>query len=106
METFYGDGHIPGGTESERVEMDIDWDRKQIEVRLPQTKGAITAWPGLLVQTFGKDEAAFRTKGIPPLDVNWWHVIRYSEKELWVMVLGLPNKEGVWPNCSFGLKRL
>ena len=106
METFYGSGHMPGDTKPGRVELDVDWARKDVEVRLPQIKGAITAWPGLLVQTFGADEAAFRTKGIPPLDIHWWHIVRYSEKNLWVMVLGLPNTEGMWPTCSFGLKRL
>ena len=106
MDTFYGSGHIPGYTKPGRVELDVDWDRKEIEVRLPQTKGAITGWPGLLVQTFGKDEALFRTKGIPPLDIHWWHIVRYSKENLWVMVLGLPNTEGVWPTCSFGLKKL
>jgi len=106
METFYGSSHMPGDPKLGRVELDVDWARKDIEVRLPQIKGAITAWPGLLVQTFGADEAAFRTKGIPPLGTHWWHMVRYSEKNLWVMVLGLPNTEGMWPTCSFGLKRL
>jgi len=106
METFYGSGHMPGDPKLGRVELDIDWTKKEIEVRLPQAKGAITSWPGLLVQTFGTDEAAFRTKGLPPLVTHWWHIVRYSEKNLWVMVLGLPDVEGVWPTCSFGLKRL
>jgi len=106
METFLGTGHLPGAPKPWRVELDVDWEKKETEVRLPEAEGGVTQWPGLLVQTFGRDEAAFRTRGIPPLDTHWWHIVRYSDRDLWVMVLGLPNREGVWPNCSFGLKRM
>jgi len=106
METYYGEGHIPGTQKPGRVELNIEWEKKEIEVHLPEAAGGVTQWPGLLVQTFGNDEAAFRTKGIPGLGTHWWHIVRYSEENLWVMVLGLPNTEGVWPTCSFGLKKL
>jgi hypothetical protein len=106
METFYGNGNIPGESTPWRVELDIDWEQKDIQVRLPQAPGGITQWPGLLVHTFGHDEAVFRTKGIPPLGTHWWHVARYSTGDAWVMVLALPNAEGVWPACSFGLRKL
>lgn len=106
METYYGDGNIPGAPKHGRVELSIDWPKKEVEVHLPEASGGVTQWPGLLAQTFGMDEAVFRTKGIPTLGTHWWHVVRYSDNNLWVLVLGLPNTEGVWPTCSFGLKRL
>jgi hypothetical protein len=106
MDTFFGSGSIPGAARAWTVELDIDWTKKEVEVRLPQAPGGITTWPGLLVQTFGTDEAVFRTKGIPPLGTHWWHMVRYSKENLWVMVLALPNTEGVWPTCSFGLKKM
>ena len=103
MDTFYGTGHMPGASKAWPMKLDVDWIKKEIEVRLEDPAEATRSWPGLLVQTFGTDEAAFRTKGIPPLGTHWWHVVRYSKTNLWVMVLGLPSVEGVWPNCSFGL---
>jgi len=106
METYYGDAHIPGTIQPGRVELNIEWTKKEAEVRLPDVSGGVTEWPGLLIQTFGRDEAVFRTKGIPTLTTHWWHIVRYSDSNIWVMVLGLPNTEGVWPTCSFGLKRL
>lgn len=106
METFYGNGTIPGVSKAWRVELDIDWAKKEIQVHLPQAKGAITQWPGLLVETFGTDEAVFRTKGIPPLGTHWWHIARYSMSDAWALVLGLPSKDGLWPSCSFGLRKL
>ncbi|OGO05155.1 MAG: hypothetical protein A2Y91_03745 [Chloroflexi bacterium RBG_13_54_8] len=106
MDTFYGTGRIPGAAKAWPVELDIDWAKKEIEVRLQQPTEATKSWPGLLVQAFGADEAAFRTKGIPPLGTHWWHIVRYTKANLWVMVLGLPDIEGVWPTCSFGLKSM
>jgi len=104
MDTFFGIGHIPGTEKAWPVELDVDWTKKEIEVRLEQPAEATKSWPGLLVQTFGTNEAAFRTKGIPPLGTHWWHIVRYTKANLWVMVLGLPDIEGLWPTCSFGLK--
>lgn len=106
METYYGDGHVPGALKTGRVELTIDWTKKEVEVCLPEAPGGITEWPGLLTQTFGIDEAVFRTKGIPTLATHWWHIVRYSDNNIWVIVLGLPNNEGVWPICSFSLKKL
>lgn len=106
METYYGDAHIPGALKSGRVELNIDWENKEVEVHIPGAPEGVTEWPGLLTQTFGRDEAVFRTKGIPALATHWWHVVRHSDSNIWVIVLGLPDTEGVWPTCSFDLKRL
>lgn len=106
MDTFYGTGRIPGIANAWPVELDIDWTKKEIEVRLQQPTEATKSWPGLLVQTFGADEAVFRTKGILPLGTHWWHAVRYKKANLWVMVLGLPDVEGVWPTCSFALRSM
>jgi hypothetical protein len=106
METYYGEGHIPGAPKPGRIELNIDWANKEVEVHLPEAQGGVTEWPGLLLQTFGRDEAVFRTKGIPKLSTHWWHTVRYSDDHIFVMVLGLPNSEGIWPTCSFSLKRL
>ena len=106
METYYGEGHIPGAPKSGRVELEIDWVKKEVEVHLPKALGGVTEWPGLLIQAFGTDEVAFRTKGIPAHGTHWWHAVRLSGNNLSVIVLGLPNTEGVWPTCTFTLKKL
>lgn len=106
METYYGEGHIPGTPKQGRVELNIDWTSSEVEVHLPEAPGGVTEWPGLLTKTFGRDEAVFRTKGIPALSTHWWHIVRCSDNNIWVIVLGLPDTEGIWPTCSFSLKRL
>src|SRR4030042_223153 len=105
METFRGSGHIPGAPKGWDVELDADWEKKEFVVRIPEARARLTEWPGLMVQTIGEEEAVFRTRGIPPLQIHWWHVVRSSGGDLWGMVLAPPNEEGLWLNCALRLKK-
>ena len=106
METFRGKAHLPGADKEWDVELEIDWQNKEVNVHIDQAPGGITDWPGLVVQTFGPlDEVAFRTKGIPSLFTHWWHFVRGAQGDLWGIVLGLPDAEGRWRTCMIALEK-
>ena len=67
MEIFHGKAHLPGADKEWNVKLEIDWGKKEINVHIDETPSGIADWPGLVVQTFGTEEIAFRTKGIPSL---------------------------------------
>jgi hypothetical protein len=105
METFRGSGHLPGAPKVWEIELDTDWDKKEFTVRIPAARAQLTEWPGLMVQTIGSEEAVFRTHGIPPLQVHWWHVVKNPTGVLWVMVLVPAHDEGIWLNCGLRLEK-
>jgi len=107
METFRGRAHLPGADKEWGMELELDWNKKEVSVRIPEAPGGVTTWPGLLVQTFDSYEIAFRTKGIPPLLTHWWHLVRMEDNgDFWGMVLGLPNVGGEWRTCVVALRRI
>jgi len=106
LETFRGSGHLPGAPKVWDVELDADWEKKEFVVRIPASGAKFTEWPGLMVQTIGDEEAVFRTRGIPPLQIHWWHVVKNSTGDLWVMVLVPPNEQGIWLNCGLRLEKI
>jgi len=105
LETFHGSGHLPGAPKVWDIELDADWEKKEFTVRIPAARANLTEWPGLMVQTIGAEEAVFRTRGIPPLQIHWWHVVRNRAGGLWAMVLVPPNEEGTWLNCGLRLEK-
>ncbi len=106
MEKFHGSGHIPGAPKIWNIDLNADWEKKEFSVHIPDAEQKITEWPGLMVQTIGNEEAIFRTRGIPPLQIHWWHVVKNASGDVWVMVLTLPNDEGVWLDCGLLLKKV
>ena len=107
METFRGKGHLPGTDKERDIEIEIDWQAKEASVHVEGVAEGVVDWPGLVVQTFGPmDEVAFRTKGIPQLFTHWWHLVRNGTGGLWGIVLGLPDKDGVWRTCTLRLDRV
>ena len=76
METFRGRAHLPGVDKEWSIGLELDWDKKEVNVHIDEAPGSITTWPGLVVQTFGTYEIAFKTKGIPPVLTHWWHFAR------------------------------
>lgn len=107
METFCGKAHLPGTDGEWDLQLEIDWNDKEVSVHIDQAPGGITDWPGLAVQTFGPvDEVVFRTKGIPQLFTHWWHFVRSGNGDLWGMVLGLPDAKGIWRTCSVSLEKV
>ena len=67
METCHDKAHLPGADREWELELEIDWDTKEINVHIEEALNGITDWPSLVINTFGpRDEIAFRTKGIPP----------------------------------------
>jgi hypothetical protein len=107
METFRGQGHLPGADRPWNIEVAIDWQTKEVNVRIDEAPGGITEWPGLVVQTFGPmEEIAFRTKGIPSLFTHWWHFARGGSGDLWGIVLATPDAQGVWRTCPLKLSRV
>ncbi len=106
MEIFHGKAHLPGTDTEWNIELEIDWDSKEVNVRIDEAPGGIHDWPGLAVQTFGPlDEIVFRTKGIPRLFTHWWHFVRSGSGDLWGIILGTPDAEGIWRTCPMLLKR-
>jgi len=105
METFRGSGHLPGALKVWDVELDADWQKKEFTVHIPAARAKLTDWPGLMVQTVGDEEAIFRTRGIPPLQIHWWHVVRNTAGGLWAMVLVPASEEGIWLNCGLRLDK-
>ena len=105
MESFRGRAHLPGGDRVWNIELEIDWNSKEVNVHIDDAPAEVTDWPGLVVQTFGPmDEIVFRTKGIPPLFTHWWHFVRNTATGgLWGIVLGLPDVAGVWRTCILSL---
>jgi len=106
MEVFHGKAHLPGANKDWDIELEIDWGKKEVNVHIDEAPGSVSDWPGLVVQTFGPmDEIAFRTKGIPPLFTHWWHFVRSGSGDLWGIVLGLPDAQGVWRTCPVPLEK-
>jgi hypothetical protein len=105
MNKYSGIGHILGTPGHWDIELEVDWTKKEFIVHLPRSGAKITEFPGLLVQTIGTDEAVFRTRGISPLQIHWWHVIKAPQGNLWAMVLALPDEKGTWLFCSLPLKK-
>ena len=106
METFNGRAHLPGADKEWGIELDLDWDEHEAYVRIPEAPGGVTTWPGLLVQTFGKYEVVFRTKGIPPLRTHWWHLVRLGSRDLWGIIVSLPDKDQKWTTCLVEMKQV
>ena len=107
METFSGRGHLPGTDRERDIEVEIDWMTKEVNVHIEGITEGISDWPGLVPQTFGPmDEIVFRTKGIPRLFTHWWHFVRNGSGGLWGIVLGLPDRDGVWRTCSLQLEKV
>ena len=106
METFRGKAHLPGADREWNLELEIDWGKKEVNVHIDEAPDSVTDWPGLVVQTFGIEEIVFRTKGIPPLFTHWWHFVRGSHDDLWGIVLGLPDAEGMWRTCMVPLEKV
>jgi len=107
MEVFRGKAHLPGAEKEWNIKLEIDWGKKEVNVHIDETPDGIADWPGLVVQTFGPmDEIAFRTKGIPPIFTHWWHLARGGHDELWGMILGLPDTQGLWRTCPIELQKV
>jgi hypothetical protein len=107
METFRGQGHLPGADRPWNIEVSIDWQTREVNVKIDEAPGGIGEWPGLVVQTFGPmEEIVFRTKGIPGLFTHWWHFARGGSGDLWGIVLATPDAQGVWRTCPLTLTRV
>ena len=107
MEIFRCKTHLPGADAEWNVAMEIDWGGKEVSIHIDESPGGISDWPGLVVQTFGPmDEIVFRTKGIPPLFTHWWHFVRGGTGDLWGIVLGLPDAEGIWRTCMVSMEKM
>ena len=106
METFKGKGHLPGADREWNIELEIEWGENEASIRIDEAPGGIADWPGLLVHTFGTEEIAFRTKGIPSLFTHWWHFVRGGDDNLWGIVLGLPDVSGTWRTCMLSMEKV
>ena len=107
MEIFRGKAHLLGANKEWDIELEIDWENKEVNVHIEDAPGSMVDWPGLVVQTFGPmDEIVFRTKGIPPLFTHWWHFVRSGRGNLWGIILGLPDAQGIWKTCPVPLEKV
>ena len=106
MEKFSGRAHVPGADKEWKIELEMDWDKQETSIHIPDAGGAITTWPGLEVRTFGAYELVFKTKGIAPLLTHWWHIVRANPGELWGIIVGLPDKSGKWTTCPISFHKI
>jgi hypothetical protein len=107
MEVFRGKAHLPGADEEWNIQLEVQWEKKEIIVHIDEAPGGMSDWPGLAIQTFGPvNEMVFRTKGIPRSFTHWWHFVRSGSGNLWGIVLGLPDAEGIWQTCPVPLQRI
>ena len=107
METFRGKAHLPGADKEWNLQLEIDWENKEVNIHIDEAPDGMADWPGLVVQTFGpREEIAFRTKGIPSLFTHWWHFVRSGSGNLWGIVLGLPDIKGRWRTCMIPLEKV
>ena len=106
MESFRGRTRLPGVDREWGIELSVDWDEKEIYVHINEAPGGVKTWPGLVPQTFGNYEMAFRTKGIPPKLTHWWHFVKSGDEDLWGLVVGLPNVGGEWTTCLTRLQKV
>jgi len=107
MEMFRGKAHLPGTEKEHEIELELDWNTKEVNVHIGGLSAGISDWPGLAVQTFGpNDEVVFRTKGIPSLFTHWWHFVRGISGDLAGIVLSLPDVEGIWRTCPLKLAKV
>jgi hypothetical protein len=100
MATFKGSGHLPGAPAIWDIKLEADWAKKEFTVHIPETGAKVTEFPGLMIQIIDDTEAVFRTRGIPPLQVHWWHIVKRHDGSLWGLVLSLPDDDGVWLQCG------
>lgn len=105
MEIYKGEAHLPGAHENWHIRLELEWQDKEVNVHIDEEPDGISDWPGLVVQTFGTEEIVFRTKGIPGAFTHWWHFVRGGTGDLWGMVLGLPDVDGIWRTCPLTLYR-
>lgn len=105
METFFGTVHLPGAATAWNIEVSIDWLKKEVYIKIPEAPSHIKEWSGVFVQTLQKEEAAFRTKGLPGAVAHWWHLFRNLQGGLFGLILALPDKKGIWTQCSFTLDK-
>lgn len=106
MNTFQGRAHMPGVDKEWLLVLELDWNGGQVYVHVEGAPGHVSSWPGLVVQTFGDVEIAFKTKGIPPLLTHWWHLVKPDPDTLWGIIIGLPDKQGNWTTCPIKLARV
>ena len=105
METYKGKAHLPGADREWDIDLELDWDEHEANIHIPEAPGGVTTWPGLMVQTFGKYEIAFRTKGIPPKRTHWWHLVRMHGNDLFGIIVGRPEEDREWATCAVELKK-
>lgn len=105
MEKFHGTIHLPGTAKEMDIELDVDWGKKRVELRIPDRPGGIEDREGLMVQSIEQQELIFRTKGLPGALAHWWHFYRNGARGLFGLVVSLPDKEGKWQQCLANLDK-
>jgi len=106
MESFRGTAHLPGADREWSIGLEIEWMDREVTVHIDEAPDGVADWPGLVVQTFGTEEVAFRTKGIPPLFTHWWHFVRNTSGDLWGIVVALPDATGTWRTCPVSMAKV
>lgn len=106
MEEFRGEARLPGADHPNTILLEIDWIGKIANISISKHEGGFAEWPGLMVQTIGVEEAAFRTRGIPPRFTHWWHIARSGVDDLWGLIIAAPDVHGDWQTCPLILKKV
>lgn len=105
MEIFHGTVHLPGTEKPLDIQLDVDWEKKRVNLRIPDRPSGVEEWEGLMVQTIYTQELVFRTKGLPGSLAHWWHFFRAKHGGLFGIILTLPDWEGKWLQCTANLDK-
>ena len=49
MEVFRGNAHLPGTDKESGIELEIDWEQKEVNVHIDEVAGGVSDWPGLVI---------------------------------------------------------
>jgi len=79
METFRGNAHLPGGDREWNIELEIQWETREVNLHIDEAPSGITDWPGF---------------------------VRSGTGDLAGIVIGLPDAEGIWRTCPMLLQKV
>jgi hypothetical protein len=107
MDTYIGRAQLPKAPAEWTIKVNINWEKKQVNVHIGEAPGGVVFWQGSSVHIIGDHEIAFRTRDIPPGLTHWWHFVRNKSGNLIGLVLGVPEKmEGDWSMSGLTLKKM
>jgi hypothetical protein len=106
VNTYIGRAQLPKAPAEWTIKVNINWEKKQVNVNIDEAPGSVVFWQGSAVHIIGEHEIAFRTRDIPPGLIHWWHFVRNKSGDLIGLVLGVPDMvKDEWSMIGLTLKK-